>query len=211
MIQKKRPTSRTQSVNDVGRYYEKFHQHWAQYICAQRGICCLTYWRSSVVLAFVVQVFIVPVFICHVGVRSSCGHSLCWHSLCRHSLCGCLSCRHSSCWWDLLRWCSSCGCLLCWLLLCRCCCGGGVHLLFICCAGVCRVGVSRAGIHLLGWRSLVVLAFVRCAGFRHACACPFIILAFVHCAAARRAGICVHADADAAVRASVVVMRVDSY
>ena len=75
-IQKKRPTLRTQSVNDVGRYYEKFHQHWAQYICAQRGICCLTYWHSSVVLAFVVQAFVVLVFICRVGVHLSCGHSL---------------------------------------------------------------------------------------------------------------------------------------
>ena len=118
---KKRPTSHTQSVNDVSRYYEKFHQHWAQYICTQHGICCLTYWHSSVVLAFVVQAFVVLVFICRVGVCLSCGHSSCWHSSC-----GCLSCRHSSCWWDLLHWCSSCGCSSCWLLLCRCCCGGGV-------------------------------------------------------------------------------------
>ena len=48
MIQKKRPTSRTQSMNDVSHYYENFHQHWVQYICTQHGICCLTYWHSSI-------------------------------------------------------------------------------------------------------------------------------------------------------------------
>ena len=205
-IQKKRPTSHTQSVNNVSCYYEKFHQHWVQYICAQHGICCLTYWHSSIVLAFVVQAFIVLVFICHVGIRHAGIRrvGVC-HAGIRHA--GGISCagvHHVG--------------------VCRvgfCCvgvavvvgfiCHSSVLLVFIRCAGICRVGICRAGIHLLGWHSLVVLAFIRCTGFHHACTCPFVILVFIHCAAACHAGICVHADANAAVHASVVMTRVDSY
>ena len=158
-IQKKRPTSHTQSVNDVGHYYENFHQHWAQYICAQHGICCLTYWHSSIVLAFVVQAFVVPVFICHVGIRRAdvCHVSVCHAGVCHAGACHagvrCAGVHHVG-----VRRVGFC-CVGVAVVVAFICCSS-VLLVFVRCAGVCHVGVCCAGIHLLGWHSLVVLVFV---------------------------------------------------